>query len=75
LYIWPNGIQYERVLLFVTTCLAHGLHRVAETIRANVLLPDKLVSSVKKVLVKAPHRKKRPLKQQHREFPFRQNQF
>jgi hypothetical protein len=51
--LWPNGIQYERVLLFVThassytieagifpnmthlTCLAHGFHRVAETIRAN----------------------------------------
>ncbi|PNF19297.1 hypothetical protein B7P43_G07511 [Cryptotermes secundus] len=78
--LWPNGIQYERVLLFVTdaasyimkagtalkvifpnmthlTCLAHGLHRVAETIHANFPLVDKLVSSVKKVFVKAPYRK------------------
>jgi hypothetical protein len=77
--LWPNGIQYERVLLFVTDaasymmkagtafkvifpnmthlpCLAHGLHRVAETIRANFPLVDKLVPSVKKVLVKAPYR-------------------
>jgi hypothetical protein len=33
------------------TCLAHGLHRVAETIRANFPLVGKLVSSVKKVSV------------------------
>jgi hypothetical protein len=39
------------------TCLAHGLHRVAETIRANFPPVDKLVSSVKKVFVKAPYRK------------------
>jgi hypothetical protein len=78
--LWPNGIQYERVLLFVTdaasyvikagtahkvifpnmthlTCFAHGLHRIAETIRANFLLVDKLMSSVKKIFVKAPYRK------------------
>ncbi|PNF33844.1 hypothetical protein B7P43_G08338 [Cryptotermes secundus] len=38
------------------TCFAHGLHRVAETIHAHFPLVDKLVSSVKKVSVKAPYR-------------------
>jgi hypothetical protein len=33
----------------------HGLYRVTETIRANFLLVDKLMSSVKKVFVKAPY--------------------
>ena len=39
------------------TSLAHGLHRVAGTIRANFPLVDKFVSSVKKVFVEAPYRK------------------
>ena len=78
--LWPNGIQYQGLLLFVTdaasymmkagtalkvifpnmthlTRLAHGLHRVAETIHANFPLLDKFVFSVKKVFVKAPTRK------------------
>lgn len=38
------------------TCLAHGLHRVAETIRDSFPDVDKLVSSVKKVFVKCPSR-------------------
>jgi hypothetical protein len=47
--IFPNMTHF--------TCLAHGLHRVAETICANFPFVDKLVSSMKKVFVKAPYRK------------------
>ncbi|KAG7176619.1 hypothetical protein Hamer_G015425 [Homarus americanus] len=41
------------------TCLAHGLHRVAEL--ARVVMPDVnvLISTVKKVFLKAPSRKER----------------
>ena len=39
------------------TCLAHGLHRVAETVRASFPEVDKLVSSVKKIFKKSPHRR------------------
>jgi hypothetical protein len=39
------------------TCLDHRFHRVAETIRANFPLVENLVSSVKKVFVKALCRK------------------
>lgn len=46
--IFPNLIHL--------TCLAHGLHRIAETIRSCYPLVDKLVSSVKKIFVKAPSR-------------------
>jgi len=38
------------------TCVAHGLHRVAEKVRALYPQVDKLVSSVKKVFRKAPAR-------------------
>lgn len=38
------------------TCLAHGLHRIAETIRGCYPNVDNLISSVKKVFLKAPHR-------------------
>ena len=36
------------------TCLAHGLHRVEEEIRANFSQVDSLVSETKKIFVKAP---------------------
>ena len=39
------------------TCLAHGVHRIAETVRSSYPLVDKLVSSVKKVFTKAPSRR------------------
>ena len=39
------------------TCLAHGLHRVAEEIRANFSQVDSLVSEMKKIFIKAPSRK------------------
>ena len=72
--LWPEGIRYDDVLLFVTdaasyivkagkavqafypkmvhiTCLAHGLHRVAEEIMAHFSLVDSLVSETKKIFV------------------------
>jgi len=39
------------------TCLAHGIHRVAECVRASFPQIDTLVSTMKKVLVKAPKRR------------------
>nr|CAH7760199.1 unnamed protein product [Callosobruchus chinensis] len=38
------------------TCLAHGLHRVAEEIRKEFGIVNKLISSTKKVFLKAPSR-------------------
>lgn len=38
------------------TCLLHGINRVAETIRTEFPLVNKLISSVKKVFIKAPLR-------------------
>ena len=40
------------------TCLAHALHRVAETVRNQFPNVDALISSVKKVFLKAPSRVK-----------------
>jgi hypothetical protein len=39
-----------------TTCLAHGLYRVAETIREEFPLVNKIVSAGKKIFLKAPKR-------------------
>jgi hypothetical protein len=39
------------------TCLTHGFHSVAETIRGNFPLVDKLACSVKNVFFKSPCRK------------------
>lgn len=38
------------------TCLAHGLHRVAEAVRGKYPLVDSFISNVKKVFLKAPRR-------------------
>lgn len=38
------------------TCLAHGLHRVAELVRATNPDVNRLISSAKSVFLKAPHR-------------------
>lgn len=38
------------------TCLAHGLHRLAEEIRSEFSTVNKLISSTKKVFLKAPSR-------------------
>jgi hypothetical protein len=37
-----------------TTCLAHGLHREAETVRILNPEVDKIIASVKKIFIKAP---------------------
>lgn len=39
------------------TCLAHGVHRIAESVRLNFHQVDNLVSHVKKVFVKASSRR------------------
>lgn len=39
-----------------TTCLAHGLHRVAETVRILNPKVDKIIANVKKIFKKAPSR-------------------
>lgn len=38
------------------TCLAHGLHRLAEFIRTSYPEVDNLISEVKKVFIKSPYR-------------------
>jgi len=38
------------------TCLAHGLHRVAEQIKINFPEINSLISNIKKVFLKAPYR-------------------
>lgn len=38
------------------TCVAHGLHRIAETIRGQFPKIDELVSNTKKIFLKAPSR-------------------
>lgn len=38
------------------TCIAHALHRVAESVRSKYTVVDKFVSSMKKILLKAPDR-------------------
>lgn len=38
------------------TCLAHGLHRIGETIRAKFSKVDKLIAEVKKIFLKSPSR-------------------
>lgn len=47
-------IFYEN--LIHVTCLAHGLNRVAETIRVSFPLVNDLISNVKKIFIKAPLR-------------------
>lgn len=47
--IFPNLIH--------TTCLAHGLHRVAELARSCHPKVDKLISDVKKIFVKSARRR------------------
>jgi len=46
--LFPNMIH--------VTCVAHGLHRVCETIRLEYPNIDNMVNCVKKVFLKAPSR-------------------
>lgn len=43
--------------LLHVTCLAHGLNRIAEAVREKFPNVDKLISTVKKIFVKAPSRR------------------
>jgi hypothetical protein len=47
-------IFYEKLIL--CTCLAHGINRIAETIRLQFPLVNELVKGGKKIFVKAPLR-------------------
>jgi len=38
------------------TCLAHGIHRVAEDIQGNFPEIDKLIAKIKQIFLKAPSR-------------------
>lgn len=38
------------------TCLAHGFHRITETIRINYPDIDQLITTVKKIFLKSPNR-------------------
>jgi len=51
-----SAIQTFFPKMLHVTCLAHALHRVAEQIRSNFQLVDKLIASVKKVFLKCPVR-------------------
>ncbi|CAI6372430.1 unnamed protein product [Macrosiphum euphorbiae] len=51
-----SAIQTFFPKMLHVTCLAHALHRVAEQIRSDFPLVDKLISSVKKVFLKCPAR-------------------
>ena len=41
------------------TCVTHGLHRVAELVRSNNSDVNRLISSIKKIFLKAPSRTER----------------
>lgn len=51
-----GGLQVLYPKMIHVTCLAHGLHRVAEQIRASYPDVNLLISSVKKIFLKAPSR-------------------
>lgn len=79
LLLWPEGIQFDKVLMFVSdaapymalagdvlsayfpkmvhvTCLAHGLHRVAEKVRSLYANADFAIANGKLAFTKAPRR-------------------
>jgi len=51
-----NSIQEFYSKMVHITCLAHGLHRVCEKIRAEFPKVDELILNMKKVFLKAPAR-------------------
>ncbi|XP_055902175.1 uncharacterized protein LOC129938564 [Eupeodes corollae] len=51
-----RGLKILYPKLIHVTCLAHALHRVAEQIRSNFKNVDLLISSGKKIFLKAPSR-------------------
>lgn len=51
-----EGIKLFYSKIIHVTCLAHGFHRIAETIRLEFSKVDKLILNIKKVFSKAPYR-------------------
>jgi len=51
-----KAIQVFYPKIIYVTCIVHGLHRIAETIRGNYSKVDKIIANVKKVFLKAPSR-------------------
>lgn len=51
-----RGIKIIYSKMEHVSCLAHGLHRVAEEIRKNFPKVDQLISNVKKIFLKCPSR-------------------
>lgn len=51
-----NSIKTLYSKMIHTTCLAHGLHRVAETVRTLNPKVDKIIANIKKIFKKAPSR-------------------
>lgn len=51
-------VNYHYQKLVHVSCLAHGLHRVAEEIRGTYALANDVISETKNVFLKAPKRKR-----------------
>lgn len=51
-----KGLKVMFLKMIHLTCMAHGIHRVAEDIRNNFRDVDRLISNIKKVFLKAPSR-------------------
>lgn len=51
-----NAIQNLYSKIIYVTCFAHGLQRLAETIRMNNIKIDKIIANAKKVFLKDPSR-------------------
>ncbi|XP_076043866.1 uncharacterized protein LOC143026958 [Oratosquilla oratoria] len=51
-----NGLQVLFPIMIHITCLAHGLHRVAELVRFSYAEVKRLISASKSIFVKAPLR-------------------
>jgi len=51
-----KSIQVFYPKVIHVTCIVHGLHLIAEKIRANYCKVDKVIANVKKVFLKAPYR-------------------
>ncbi|KAK3887382.1 hypothetical protein Pcinc_008499 [Petrolisthes cinctipes] len=51
-----NGLQVLYPKMIHVTCVAHGLHRVAELVRSNYPDVNRLIANIKKIFLKAPSR-------------------
>ena len=51
-----TGLKVLYSNMIHVTCLAHGLHRVADLVRSNYTLANNFISLVKRIFVKSPSR-------------------